>query len=461
MANSTGPGRHLDPPPHGRASGSQGGHAHVGHSHGGPVDDSPQARATRRRAMGLLLAVVVPLALATVVGVVALWPRGDSPADKRLDTSYFAPGGTLLRAKAEKLTTFPCSSAEDPGQGAVQCVRATIQPPGGGKPVQVDLPPNINRAGVQVGDELVLLHLKVGDEQADYYAFVDFVRGAPMGLLAVVYAVVVIAVARLRGLRALIGLGFAYVILATFMLPGLLEGESPLFVGLCGSSAIMFVVLYLAHGFSARTTTALLGTLFGLIVTAVVGIWATGATQLTGLSSEDGMTLLSSTEGLNMSHIVLCGIIIAGLGVLNDVTITQASAVWELHELSPTLPARRLFAGAMRIGRDHIASTVYTIAFAYAGAALPILLLISLYERPILTALTSGELAEEVVRTLVGSIGLVLAIPITTAVAVAVVKAVAPTGPAGQPAPSAPTAAPGTRRNLGDRIQQHLRQPPR
>jgi uncharacterized membrane protein len=411
--------------------------------------------------MGLLLAVVVPLALATVVGVIALWPRGDSPADRRLDTSYSAPGGTLMRAKAEKLTTYPCSSAEDPGQGHIQCVRATVRPPTG-KPVQVDLPPNINRAGVQVGDELVLLHVKIGDEQADYYAFVDFVRSSPMALLAIVYAIVVIAVARLRGLRALIGLGFAYVILATFMLPGLLEGESPLFVGLFGSSAIMFVVLYLAHGFSARTTTALLGTLFGLIVTAVIGVWATGATQLTGLSSEDGMTLLSSTEGLNMSHIVLCGIIIAGLGVLNDVTITQSSAVWELHELSPDLPARRLFAGAMRIGRDHIASTVYTIAFAYAGAALPILLLISLYERPMLTALTSGELAEEVVRTLVGSIGLVLAIPITTLVAVAVVKAVG-TNPA-TPTPAAAPAAPATstrqRQNIGERIQQHLRQPP-
>lgn len=404
--------------------------------------------------MGLLLAIVVPLALATAVGVIALWPRGESPGDRRLDTTYSAPGSTLLRATTEKLSTFPCSSAEDPAQGEVQCVRATVRPPGG-EPVQVDLPPNINRAGVQVGDELVLLHVKVGEEQADYYAFVDFVRGAPMALLAIVYAIVVIAVARLRGLRALIGLGFAYVILATFMLPGLLEGESPLFVGLCGSSAIMFVVLYLAHGFSARTTTALLGTLFGLMVTAVIGIWATGATQLTGLSSEDGMTLLSSTEGLNMSHIVLCGIIIAGLGVLNDVTITQSSAVWELHELSPDQPARRLFAGAMRIGRDHIASTVYTIAFAYAGAALPILLLITLYERPILTALTSGELAEEVVRTLVGSVGLVLAIPITTAIAVAVVKAVGSNG--------ATPAANGIRRprhNLGERIQQHLRQPP-
>jgi uncharacterized membrane protein len=133
--------------------------------------------------------------------------------------------------------------------------------------------------------------------------------------------------------------------------------------------------------------------------------------------------LLNLAPEVNTSRIILCGIIIAGLGLLNDVTITQASAVWELHELAPTTSSGALFRGAMRIGRDHIASTVYTIAFAYAGTALPTLMLVSLYERSFRTAITSDEIAEEVVRTLVGSIGLVLAIPITTAVAVAVVKA--------------------------------------
>jgi len=120
---------------------------------------------------------------------------------------------------------------------------------------------------------------------------------------------------------------------------------------------------------------------------------------------------------------VLCGIIVAGLGVLNDVTITQASAVWELHQISPEMPARTLFASAMRIGRDHIASTVYTIVFAYAGASLPLLLLFEIYQRPALDIVTSGVIAEEVVRTLVGAIGLILAVPVTTAIGVGIVKA--------------------------------------
>jgi uncharacterized membrane protein len=125
---------------------------------------------------------------------------------------------------------------------------------------------------------------------------------------------------------------------------------------------------------------------------------------------------------VRLSGLLLAGIVIASLGILNDVTVTQASAVWELRDLDPTAPPRRLFAGAMRIGRDHIASSVYTIVFAYAGAALPVLLLINLADRPLSTILTGEALGQEIVRTLVGSIGLVLAVPLTTAVGVALVR---------------------------------------
>ncbi|NKX51006.1 YibE/F family protein, partial [Arthrobacter deserti] len=141
------------------------------------------------------------------------------------------------------------------------------------------------------------------------------------------------------------------------------------------------------------------------------------AAYLTGVGDEDTYQLINMSDQISLSGVIMCGLIISGLGVLNDVTITQSSAVWEMYELAPGASVRRLFAGAMRVGRDHIASTVYTIAFAYAGAALPVLILVSLYERPLFETLTSGELAEEVVRTLVGSVGLVLAIPVTTLVA--------------------------------------------
>jgi uncharacterized membrane protein len=198
------------------------------------------------------------------------------------------------------------------------------------------------------------------------------------------------------------------------VLPGLLSENSPTLVSLVGSAAIMFVVLYLAHGFSARTTTALVGTLFGLTLVAVMGSVAVSAARLTGLTSEETVTLQGYDPTLSFSGLVLAGIVVAGLGVLNDVTITQASAIWQLREVSPEIRWRELYRRGMTVGRDHIASTVYTIVFAYAGAALPALLLIEIYSRPLWTTVTSS-LAEEVIRTMVGAIALVLAVPVTTA----------------------------------------------
>jgi hypothetical protein len=185
----------------------------------------------------------------------------------------------------------------------------------------------------------------------------------------------------------------------------------------------------------------LLGTIFGLGITALLAAWATNAANLAGVGNHDATTLVNTSANISISGVILCGLIISGLGVLNDVTITQSSAVWELYELAPGSSARKLFTSAMRIGRDHIASTVYTIAFAYAGAALPILIIVMLYDRPLGETLTSAELSEEVIRTLVGSIGLVLAIPVTTLIAVLVVKA---TGiNAGAAAAEAPAPASG------------------
>ena len=146
-------------------------------------------------------------------------------------------------------------------------------------------------------------------------------------------------------------------------------------------------------------------------------LWGVGAANLTGAVGDDVLALSSLVPGLSLRALLTCGMVIAGLGVLNDVTITQASAVWELHAANPALGWARLFTGGMRIGRDHIASTVYTLAFAYAGTALPLILSASLIDRAVVDTLLSGEIAEEIVRTLVSSIGLVLAIPATTAIA--------------------------------------------
>jgi len=216
---------------------------------------------------------------------------------------------------------------------------------------------------------------------------------------------------------ALLALGISAGVLLAFVLPALVAGESGLLVGLVGSSAIMFVILYLVHGPNMRTTAALIGTLCGILIMAAISLVSVFATRLSGIGDEASGTLSAMTTGIDFRGLLTCSIIIAGLGVLNDVTITQSSAVWELRAAAPSLPRREIYRSAMRIGRDHIASTVYTVFFAYVGAALSVLILLYLYDRPVLSLLTREDIAVEIVRTFCGSIGLVLAVPITTWVA--------------------------------------------
>ncbi|MDQ6751841.1 MAG: YibE/F family protein [Actinomycetota bacterium] len=375
------------------------------------------------------MAILVPLAVLTLAGLVLLWPAGGRGNVTVSNPYASAPDAKFETGTVQRVNLQDCPSSAAmvaAGGKAEQCLVAYTAPDSGGPLAAVEITKEVAKShGVKGGDRIRFLDLSnLPQLSGAPYIFIDFLRTVPIVFLALLYAVVVIAVARWRGLRAILGLVGAYVMLAQFILPALLAGKPPLLVAVTGAAAIMFAVLYFAHGVSARTSTALLGTLFGLIVTALLAAWATDAAYLTGLGDENTYQLVNVSDKLSLSGIVLCGLIISGLGVLNDVTITQASAVWEMYELAPGTPARELFRSAMRIGRDHIASTVYTIAFASAGAALPVLILVSLYDRSLLDTLTSGQLAGEVIRTLVGSIGLVLAIPITTALAVLVVKAV-------------------------------------
>ncbi|MFJ4227825.1 YibE/F family protein [Paenarthrobacter nicotinovorans] len=421
------------------------GHSHS-HGHSEGLEPSPQAIASRKRANWLLAAVLVPLGVLTLVAMLLMWPSGSREGINFSSPYQAAPGVTFDTGRIQSVVVESCtqtgqnsSAQSQTGQsqtgqnqnqaGGSQCTFAFTVPDKGGEAVKVVINPDVAMShGVDVGDSIRYLNLSGvqgsnAGNGAPAYVFVDFVRNIPIAALAVLYAVVVIAVARWRGFRALLGLVGAYFVLVSFILPGLVEGKPPLLLALVGSTVIMIGVLYFAHGFSARTSTALLGTIFGLGITALLAAWATDAANLAGVGNHDAATLVNMSPQISISGIILCGLIISGLGVLNDVTITQSSAVWELYELAPNTSARKLFSSAMRIGRDHIASTVYTIAFAYAGAALPILIIVMLYDRPLAEALTSAELSEEVIRTLVGSIGLVLAIPVTTLIAVLVVKA--------------------------------------
>jgi uncharacterized membrane protein len=363
-----------------------------------------------------MLLLLVPVALATVAGLFVLWPSGEPTRAQQAADIQLPPGMTYPEGRVVSVEPLACGS-EAAGQ-APQCATVVVEVldgPGKGDFQQLQLSADVVGGGVAKGDVFVLSR-DPGAEGGPVYGFSDYARGTPIVVLAIAFAVVVGLVARLRGLASLVGLGFAFFILLRFVMPALLADESPTMVTLVGSTAIMFVVLYLAHGFSARTTTALIGTLSGLTLVAVLGSVAVSVARLTGLTTEETNQLQTLDPTLSFSGLVIAGVVVAGLGVLNDVTITQASAIWQLKEVSPHITWRELYRRGMAVGRDHIASTVYTIVFAYAGAALPLLLLFELYSRPFTVSLFSSHVAEEVVRILVGGIALVLAVPLTTAV---------------------------------------------
>lgn len=372
------------------------------HSHGGPSGASPAVT----RVLAVVMAI---LAIATVVGVAWLWPRDAPPRQPWIDDNAALVTGTI----AELV----------PGDGQAGHMVVRLDD---GTTLDVPADPSAPLAEARVGQRVQVM---VVDGQAGG-TFFDYERGGPLLFLAVLFVAAVVAVAGWKGVAALAGLAVALSMVWLFTLPSLAAGRDPLLVALVTSSVVMFAVVYLAHGVSVKTTTALLGTFAGIAVVAALAWWAIPATSLTPRQDEVMGQLPYQFPGIDVRGILLCGMVLAGVGVLNDVTITQASAVWELRRAVPGASRSTVFGQAMRIGRDHIASTVYTIAFAYVGTALALLLLASRLDFTILELFTFNTIAQEVVATLVASISLVVTIPVTTALA-AWLAAPQRTGPGG------------------------------
>jgi uncharacterized membrane protein len=398
----------------------------MAHSHAHGAEPSWRPRRDVRRWLSVAL---IPFAVATVAGLVTLWPSHQSRPIPLQYTTYGGGATVYETGRVLSATNKSCTSA------GTQVTAGSSQPTDTGSCsnalVLIQHGVDANHA-IPISDSSGTVTFHVGDQvrvargpvdpttHQPSFDFDDFVRDVPLGFLAFFFAVLLIVVARWRGLAALLGVGVAYLVLVKFMLPALLDGSSPIAVALVGSAAILFVVLYLAHGFSARTSTALLGTLGALAITAGLAAISTSGAQLTGRSNEVNNNLLAAGIHISITGLILCGLIVGTLGVLNDVTITQASSVWELSEADPRATWPRLFTSGMRIGRDHIASTVYTLVFAYAGASLPLLLLFSVSGRSVHDLLTGDEIGGEIVRSLVGGAGLVLAVPLTTLIAAVV-----------------------------------------
>ncbi|MFC5801236.1 YibE/F family protein [Streptomyces formicae] len=422
-----------------RAADRSGIHDH-GHAHGhGPA--APVSRHLQR----VIAAVLIPFATAVAVGLVVLWPGG-APGHERTGVGF---DRQTESAKVVRVEQVPC---EDVNAGQVPPTGDTSTPEGreavnsqqgtcGKATVEVTSGKDTGRTFTEIvqPDSTRQLHEGQGvvvayapDAPRDLqYSVADVDRQFPMTLLAGIFAIVVVAVGRMRGVMALIALVISFAVLTLFILPAILQGSNPLVVAVVGASAIMLIALYMCHGLSARTSVAVIGTLISLLLIGLLGSLFIGWAALSGNTDDNTGLIHGLYPGIDMSGLLLAGVIIGSLGVLDDVTVTQTSAVWELHQADSTLGPRGLYRAAIRIGRDHIASVVNTLILAYAGASLPLLLLFSIAESGVGTVANSELVAEEIVRTLVGSIGLVASVPVTTALAALVVSADRPARSAG------------------------------
>lgn len=277
---------------------------------------------------------------------------------------------------------------------------------------------------VEVG-QIVVVMAFTPPESKVFYQIIDTYRLPTLGIYTVLFIILVLSVGRMKGLGSLVGLAISLLIIIQYIIPQIMSGTDPVMVSVIGSLAILTVTLYLAHGFSIQTTTALVSTYITLGCAVLISSLFVNGAQLSGLGGEDSYALkFGQTSNLNFSGLLLGGIIIGALGILDDVTTTQSATVFELFKTDPRLSFSKLFSRAMNVGREHIASLVNTLALAYTGASLPIflLLLINPTNYPLWFLLNSEFLAEEIARTLSGSIALILAIPISTLLATMVCK---------------------------------------
>ncbi|MEU9457386.1 MULTISPECIES: YibE/F family protein [unclassified Streptomyces] len=406
-------------------------HEPQGHQHGHSHSHGPAAPVSKHLRK-VIAAVLIPFATAVLVGLVALWPGG-APPHERTGVGFDRQTQQGKVVNIDKVDCKEVNAARTPvdgdttppsesGQGL--CKKARIEVTTGhdkGRTFIEIIQPDTPR---QLRDGQGVVVAYAPDAPRDLqYSVTDVNRKFPMALLAGIFALVVVAVGRMRGVMALVALAVSFAVLTLFILPAILQGSNPLLVAVVGASAIMLIALYMCHGLTARTSVAVIGTLISLLLIGLLGSLFIGWASLTGNTDDSTGLIHGLYPHIDMSGLLLAGVIIGSLGVLDDVTVTQTSAVWELHQANPTLGVRGLYRAGIRIGRDHIASVVNTLVLAYAGAALPLLLLFSIAQSSVGTVANSELVAEEIVRTLVGSIGLVASVPVTTVLAALVVSA--------------------------------------
>lgn len=373
------------------------------HSTGNDEDGRLVVRPSIHRWMWAAVGVC---AMAVVVGLVVLWPGSSDGGVDPLGLE-----GDPVSAQVTSAEVDACSFDD-----AIQCRLVGIVPTEG---EFADQPFTLEQSidsPIRDGDSILVDVVAIGDGTMQVF-FYDFQRSTPLLILTLLFVVSIVVLGRWRGLGALAGLAVSLLVIVLFVLPAVLDGANAVAVALVAAGAIAFVALFLAHGFTLATAAALLSSIASLAITAVLAWVFVRFSKLTGLADESIGFLGALGTEINPQGLLLAGVVIGSLGVLDDVTVTQVSAVWELKLARPDADFADLYRRAVRIGRDHISSTVNTLFLAYAGAALPLLLLFQEAGQSITSVATREIVAVEIVRALVGSIGLVSSVPISTALA--------------------------------------------
>lgn len=273
-------------------------------------------------------------------------------------------------------------------------------------------PPGLS---LRPGDDVLVTASQLPDGTITAY-FTDFIRNRSLFWLLATFVFFSVLISGWKGIRSLIAMSFSLLVITIYIIPQILQGKDPVWVSITGAFVLLAVTLYLTYGWTLKTHSAVLGTLVALLITGLLADFFMNLTRLTGFGSEDALFLAQQSQiTINLRGLVLGGILIGALGVLDDLVITQASAVMELYLADPKQTWWGLFRSAMRIGQDHVAATVNTLVLAYAGAALPTMLLFSLSGENFSYLVSLEFVTEEIVRTLVGSLGLIAAVPLTTA----------------------------------------------
>jgi uncharacterized membrane protein len=359
--------------------------------------------------MSIWYSVTMKIATMFLLAIVAV-----SPLTTFAQAAYEELQSTL-KAEVEEITSERVERIMGTDANAVvQTVRARILE--GDKEGEVVTFEN-DLVTLESGDRIFLSHVREIDGR-EIYLLQDVDRGLPLIFLLLLFVALLLWFAGKQGARALASLFLSIIGIVFVLLPALLAGYDPILMSLLISAVILALALFGTHGFTAISTIAYLGTVSAVLATSAIAWWFVGALRLSGYGSDASVYLNFATRGeLDLAGLLLGSIIIGVLGVLDDISITQASVVRELRAANQKLNPKELYARAVRVGRDHVGSLVNTLALAYVGAALPLVLLFSTSEAPLYFTLNQEVIASELARILVGSIGLILAVPLTTAIA--------------------------------------------